>query len=201
MNTKNFFKTVSIASFISMIGISAIAHAEDRKSPSDNVMTALSDTAITTKIKAKYLDDIRFKNTDISVTTVRGVVTLTGSAPTSETKRAAEDIAKYVEGVVSVENNIIAPSIASQIEDKTKAAAKKTGRVVSDGWITTKVKSALLADSITKGFKINVTTKNHVVTLSGVMNNQAAADQAVYLATQIEGVQRVDSSELKVGKN
>lgn len=196
MNTKHLVKTVSVATLLS-IGAANFANAAPAPEPtSANASTAVSDAAITAKVKAKYLGDSRLKGTDISVTTANGVVSLTGTVPTSDAKDAAESIAKTVEGVLNVDNEIQAPSIASKVEKKTKAAAKKTERVVSDSWITTKVKSALLADSVTKGFKISVKTVNHVVALSGAVDTQASVDQATNVAKQIEGVSSVDTSAL-----
>jgi hyperosmotically inducible periplasmic protein len=196
MNTQHLVKALSVATLLS---IGAVNYAEAAPAPeptSADASTAVSDAAITAKVKAKYLDDKRLKNTDISVTTANGVVSLTGTAPTSDAKDAAEAIAKTVDGVLNVDNEIQAPSIASKVEKKTKAAAKKTERVVSDSWITTKVKSALLADSVTKGFKISVKTVNHVVALSGTVDSQASVDQATNVAKQIEGVASVDTTAL-----
>jgi hyperosmotically inducible protein len=199
VNTSNLIKAISVAALLSL-GVTAWADTGNNPEPkSANASTALSDAAITAKVKAKYLDDKRLKDSDISVTTANGVVSLTGTVPTSEAKDAAEELAKTVDGVLNVDNNIESPSVASKIEKKTKRAAKKTGRVVSDSWITTKVKSALLADSITKGFKISVKTVNHVVALSGTVDSQASIDHAEELAKQVEGVASVDASGLVMG--
>ncbi len=196
MNTKHFVKIISVATLLGL-GMAHYANAASAPEPkSADAGTALSDAAITAKVKAKYLDDSRLENSDISVTTANGVVSLTGTAPSSDAKSAAESIAKTVDGVLNVDNGIETPSVASQVEKKTKRAAKKTERVVSDSWITTKVKSALLADSVTKGFKISVKTVNHVVTLTGAVDTQASVDQATAVAKQIEGVASVDASGL-----
>ena len=202
MNTKKMLKSMSVATLTALLGVSGAVLAEDDAKPhSNSTMEAMSDTAITAKIKAKFMDDTRLESADIGVTTANGVVTLTGSASDSEESHAAEDLAKHVKGVTSVDNRIYTPSVTQKVESKTKNAAKKTGRVVSDSWITTKVKSVLLADSLTKGFEISVKTTHHVVALSGTVDSQAAVDQAVHLATQIKGVTSVDASGLKVGKN
>lgn len=194
----------SIAAVV-LLGTSAAVMADPAGSmaqpKSADVSTAIGDTAITTKVKAKYMEDTRLKDADISVTTANGIVTLTGSAPSTSTKSAAEDLAKTVPGVSSVEDNIQTPSVTSQVEQTTKHAAKKTARVASDSWITTKVKSSLLADSITKGFKISVKTIHHVVALSGTVDTQASVDHAANLAKQIDGVASVDTDKLKTVSN
>ena len=75
--------------------------------------------------------------------------------------------------------------------DKSKAAAEKTGEVVADAAITTAVKTKLLADSQTPGLKIDVDTKDGVVTLNGTVPTKAVADKAVADAQGTRGVKRV----------
>ena len=70
---------------------------------------------------------------------------------------------------------------------------------VDDTWITTKVKSSLLADSDVSGLDINVDTLNGVVTLRGQVETQAQADEATRIAREIKGVSNVDTSGLTVG--
>jgi hyperosmotically inducible protein len=65
------------------------------------------------------------------------------------------------------------------------------GSVVDDTVITTKVKTALLADSDVKGLDVNVDTAKAVVTLNGAVNNQTQIDRAGKLATDVPGVKSV----------
>lgn len=63
-------------------------------------------TAITTSVKAKLLADSDISSFDISVDTTGGVVTLTGTVDTQDQKNKAESIAKTVDGVTSVKNQL-----------------------------------------------------------------------------------------------
>ena len=65
------------------------------------------------------------------------------------------------------------------------------GSVVDDTVITTKVKTALLADSDVKGLDVNVDTVKAIVTLNGAVNNQTQIDRAGKLATEVPGVNSV----------
>ncbi|WP_439590173.1 BON domain-containing protein [Hydrogenophaga sp.] len=67
------------------------------------------------------------------------------------------------------------------------------GEKVDDTVITTKVKTALLADDTVKGMDISVTTTMGEVQLSGVVDNQMQIDKAVEVAKAVEGVQRVQN--------
>lgn len=75
---------------------------------------------------------------------------------------------------------------------------KKTERVVSDSWITTKVKSEILANSVTKAFKVSVKTLHGEVRLNGKLPNQEAIDQVKQIAEKVKGVKGVDTSKLVV---
>jgi hyperosmotically inducible protein len=160
---------------------------------SDSVGAAISDSAITTKVKASYLGDDRLKGSHVKVTTTNGVVTLTGSATGSTSKAAAEELAKQVDGVKSVDDELTTPASSGTAH---KAVAK-TERVGSDSWITTKVKSEIMADSVSKGFKVSVKTVNGVVMLSGVLPNDDAVAHVKDLAEKVEGVKSVKASQLK----
>jgi len=68
---------------------------------------------------------------------------------------------------------------------------RSAGVVVDDAMVTTKVKTALLADSDIKGLAINVDTSQGVVSLNGEVKNQAQVDRAAKLAGEVEGVKSV----------
>ena len=69
----------------------------------------------------------------------------------------------------------------------------------SDAWITTKVKSSLLADTDVAGLNIDVDTVNGVVTMSGRVDQQSQIEEATRIARDIEGVTDVQTTGLVVG--
>jgi len=69
--------------------------------------------------------------------------------------------------------------------------ARSTGEVVDDAVLTTKVKSALLAEKDVNSFDIRVETFNGTVQLAGFVDSQWQIDKAVQIASAIGGVQRV----------
>lgn len=91
-----------------------------------------------------------------------------------------------------------AQSTAQEAKDKTKAAgqatrdaANQTGDRAADAAITAAVKTKLLADTKVGGLKINVDTKDNVVTLSGKVHSVAERNEAVRLARTTTGVKKV----------
>jgi hyperosmotically inducible protein len=171
--------------------IGANAAAPDSTAPeahSDGIVAAVSDAALTAEVKARLLEQDDVKLSDVHVTTTNGVVTLTGHVPSGKAKSLALAQASSVEGVKSIDNQIVAPGGST--------TAEKAKRVVSDSWITTKVKSELLADNVSRGFGISVSTVRGVVVLKGALESQDAIDHAKDIAARVEGVKSVDISGL-----
>ena len=84
-----------------------------------------------------------------------------------------------------------AQSATQEAKDKTKAAASKTGEVVTDAAITSAVKTKLLGDPKVGGLKIDVDTSNGVVTLSGTVHSGTERAEALRLARTTKGVKSV----------
>jgi osmotically-inducible protein OsmY len=61
----------------------------------------------------------------------------------------------------------------------------------TDPGITTAVKSKFAADDVVKAYKIDVDTKDHVVTLTGAVDSSQAKARAVQLARATTGVNNV----------
>jgi osmotically-inducible protein OsmY len=80
---------------------------------------------------------------------------------------------------------------AKVVGTKTKDGVSKTGEVMTDGWITTRVNSRFVNENLLKGSDINVDTDKHVVTLKGTVTTAAGRSKAGVVAKGTEGVQRV----------
>jgi hyperosmotically inducible periplasmic protein len=83
-------------------------------------------------------------------------------------------------------------SAAKDAGNDISRAADKAGTVIQDSAITATVKTALLADPDVKGLKIDVDTKNGVVTLKGTADRSVNRDRAVAIAKDTSGVKSVD---------
>ena len=83
---------------------------------------------------------------------------------------------------------------ASNSETGTmETAGANAGRVIDDSAITAKVKSALIADSTTKAYQINVETFQGTVQLSGFVDDAEAKSRAAQVAGNVEGVRDVNN--------
>jgi hyperosmotically inducible protein len=105
-----------------------------------------------------------------------------GDATREGTRTAGEKIGEGVDAT---------KEFGREVGDKAEDAAQRTGEVVTDGAITAAVKSKLLVDTSTPGLKIDVDTKDGVVTLTGTVKTRAEADKAAADARGTKGVKRV----------
>ena len=118
---------------------------------------------------------------------------------TGKTSRHAITVA----ATLVVSGLVLGSSMALAASDGTATTPSKTAsqaeRVVSDSWITTKVKSEILANSVSKAFKVSVKTKNGAVSLTGKLPSQDAIDLVKMTAEKVKGVKSVDVSGLEIG--
>jgi hyperosmotically inducible protein len=177
---------------------------------------AESDPGITTAVKSKLAADDTVKAYRIDVDTKDRVVTLNGAVDTPIARDRAVELARSTEGVKDVVNQLtVTPGVtpttgiddkvqeaaaeaAREAEAKTDEAQKKAGdaadragNVITDAALTTAVKTKFLADTAISGLKIDVDTKDGVVTLTGTMPSAAEKTQALKVARETEGVKSV----------
>jgi osmotically-inducible protein OsmY len=72
----------------------------------ETVGAYIDDTTITTQVKSRMLKDKQVAGTSITVETLNGTVILSGFAKSSTERNAAETIARDVNGVKMVKNEI-----------------------------------------------------------------------------------------------
>jgi osmotically-inducible protein OsmY len=83
---------------------------------------------------------------------------------------------------------------------KTKDVFSKSGEKITDGWITSRIKTNFMADDTLQSSSINVDTTDHVVTLRGAVPTEAARVKAMQIAKDVEGVDRVVDALKVTGK-
>lgn len=73
----------------------------------ETVGAYVDDTAITTSVKARFVENKQVDASSIRVETLKGVVMLSGFAKNATERTTAESIARAVNGVKSVKNEIV----------------------------------------------------------------------------------------------
>ena len=77
------------------------------------------------------------------------------------------------------------------VGQKAAQAANKAGEILTDGALTAKIKSKMALDDSVAAYAIDVTTTDHIVTLTGTVRSVAEHDRAMQLARETNGIVRV----------
>ena len=161
--------------------------AEEKvKGAAHDMKEATSDTWITSKAKIALYADDRVKGRDVSVETMNGEIFLRGKVDSEEARSAAAEVARGIDGVKNVKNDlqVVTPSMRKAVTADDKA-------------ITRSVESRFSKDPELK--KIDVRTDAGIVVLSGQVANITAAARASEMAHKVDGVKAV-KNELRVNQ-
>jgi hyperosmotically inducible periplasmic protein len=177
--------------------------AETRETPAASTTPAAeqrTDAPIVTNVQAKYYQDDLVRGRDIAVYGDDGTVTLRGSVPSADAKQRAVELARSVDGVRDVKDELqvraTPQTVAATPGETDRDTAGTAGRVentVEPAWITTRIQAQYFANPEVKPWNVDVTTaSNGVVTLEGEVDAPEARTEAVRIARETQGVTRVD---------
>ena len=100
MNTRTLLATtVTVLSLVTVTGC-AVTRGQE------TIGAYVDDSAITAQIKARFIDNQQVDASSISVETLNGTVMLSGFAKNFTERTTAEGIARNVNGVKAVKNEI-----------------------------------------------------------------------------------------------
>lgn len=142
------------------------------------VGTQIDDQTVEVRVIAALQGEERLEDSRIKVVSYNRRVLLMGQTPNETLKRLAQQIARDTKGVDLVHNEI-------RVTDVIGMAT-----ISKDTWITSKIKTKLLADDQVSGAKIKVVTENGEVFLMGLVE-KAQAERAIELARNTNDVERV----------
>ena len=140
----------------------------------------VTDSWLTLKTKLALLGDERVSSTNVSVKTVKGVITLHGKVASADEQKAAEEIALTIEGQKKVVNQLtVVPAAQRKMVDR------------QDDQIVTGVKQAITKDASLKKADIDVRAEKGIVTLTGKAPSLATSVRASEVARWVPGVRAV----------
>jgi len=133
-------------------------------------------------------------SSNVNVDSNGGSVTLKGKVPSEIEKDFVAQVARSVDGVVGVQNELT-------VDENLKYEPRSSFRQkFNDAMITAAVKSKLLANRNTHALAINVDTAANAVTLSGKVSSSAEKAMAEKIAFETNGVRQVTNQLLVEGK-
>jgi osmotically-inducible protein OsmY len=156
-------------------GVSAASAAHDRRTLGAQV----DDKTAASRISVALSEVEALKNqTSITVQVFNGTALLVGQAPSNELIQLAQQTASSVKNIKKLHNQI---RLGSPIS--TSDSAK-------DLWLSSKVKTQLIADKRIDGLNIEIEVENSEVFLMGLVS-QEEANIAVDITRNIDGVKQV----------
>ena len=157
------------------VGAGALSIADRRTTGAQ-----IDDEAIEEKAASRFREQFGSAQYQVNVTSYNRRVLLTGQATTEEIKNKLAQIAKDVQNVVNVTNEVIV------------ADSSSFGSRSNDGLITSNVKARFLTNNGGQFSPnhVKVTTENNTVYLMGIVT-QAEGDAAAEVARTSSGVQKV----------
>ena len=152
----------------------AVDVARDRRGAS----VYWDDNKIEFDILGSISDQKEIQNENVSVTVFNGIVLLTGEVPDQRDIDKILDLAKAHKGSQQVINRL-------ELAGKTNLTSR-----ANDGWITTRVKTAMATSGALDPTRVKVVTERANVYLMGLVT-RAEAEAAVKVTRSVPGVVRV----------
>jgi osmotically-inducible protein OsmY len=180
MNKKLSIISLAVAGALASVG----AQADSSKFTGE-----IKDAWLTGKIETVLALNAQLNPFKINTDVEGGVVHLTGLVEDDADRDLAGEIAKGIDGVIKVDNDLEID------EERAAARADQDGRDfgswVDDTTTTAVVKSKLLGNGNTSGLKIDVDTADDVVTLSGRVESSDEKNLAEQIARNTGDVRSV----------
>jgi osmotically-inducible protein OsmY len=166
---------IAVASVASVAGCTSLSNDPSRRTPG----VAFDDTMLEVIVEREIRKSSKeYKGSHIVIQAFNGVVLIAGQVPTEALRTQASSVAEGVNKVRKIHNELT-------VAGPTSMVARS-----NDAWLTTKVKTRLIASGEAEGTKIKVLTENSVVYLQGLITREQA-DKAVDVAKEIYGIQKI----------
>ena len=166
------------------LAASGSALAADRDTAGEEV----GEAYIHGQLWATYATNPTLEASDIDVDVNGDTVTLDGVVETFGQKALADAIARSLDGVGEVDNNLrVDPEMVVMTITPSRAYAQR----VQDATVAANVDAMLLWNQYTDGLDIDVSADDGTVTLTGVADTEGARERATRIALGVQGVDTV----------
>ena len=141
----------------------------------------IDDASASQQVKMRLMaaDSTAFQEVDVEVAN-RNLL-LSGTAPTTEHRQAAETIARSIRTIDNVYNEVVVGEPSSVM------------RSAQDEFITAQIRARLTASPAVRAININIETFHGNVYLMGTARSQHELERAAEIASVVGGVRRVVS--------
>jgi hyperosmotically inducible periplasmic protein len=155
------------------------------------------DAWIDGKLEASYLLNSELNNFKINTEVEGGNVMLTGTVQSDAHKELATEIAKNLDGVDNVTNNLVVSEKGDEYADEDRDYSSR----FYDLTTTVSLKSNFALNDDLEASEINIDTKDGVVTLEGEVDSKAESMLAEEIASGYDHVSKVNNNLRIVASN
>lgn len=177
---------------IAALAVTALAAPFATAAEPGSFKGAMKDAWLTGRIESMYLLNQHLSPFSIDTTVDNGVVLLSGTVESEVDRELAGVLAENIDGVVEVHNELQVDTTAAEAAQARRAEhSRNFGSWVDDSTTTASVKTNLIRNPSTKGLKIDVDTKDDIVTLSGrveTAEEKALAEEIALHSSDVAGV-------------
>lgn len=146
-----------------------------------------SDAMINLEVKLALIADGRTSGFATDVDTRDGMVTLSGKVDTEQARAAADEVAKKVDGVKTVNNQL-----------QVVPEAKRKEVDATDEKITDAIEKAMDTDPALTDVGLSANSNNGVITLDGTVETREQLLKAAEAIRKVPGVRSVDTKPVTV---
>lgn len=188
--------TMPVAGFARALCLSAVAAfavlaGPILASPAQSQDTDVQRFLLELKVRTALLEKLGLDASDVAVKATLSEIWLLGTTKSDAASATAEDIAKLIEGVKKVHNEIKVVDPHQAGDSTATKMAQKAEHGVDDGLLEVRIKSRLIGELGRSAFKIEVESHGGLVNLSGGVPDQARHDLAIKLTERVDGVKKV----------
>lgn len=201
MNTKRLFPAVLAAGVLGIAGAPTLpAQDTEGEGPTieqrgEQAKAALKDAWLDGRLETALLFNEHLNSFDITTEVENGVVRLAGTVESEVERDLAGEIAKSIDGVTGVENELAVDATRAQEARESDASREARGfkQAVVDATLTARIKSKLIANGNVSGLSVDVDTSGGNVTLSGTVDSEEEKDLIGSIARNTGGAASVDN--------
>ena len=169
-------RTIISLTFITLLaGCGTFGGNSNQRTPGVIIDDTVLENLVESEIRKS---DPGYKGSHLVIVSYNGLVLLAGQVATEELRQKANTVTQGLRRVRKVHNELT-------VGGPTSIMAR-----TNDAWLTSKVKSRLIANKEVNGTRIKVQTENGTVFLLGLVS-RAQADKAVAVTSNVYGLQKI----------
>ena len=153
-----------------------------------SIRTIIDDSVIATNTKTKLISDSLIKARYIDIDVLNGIVYIIGVVESVSQKRMAGDIARGIEGVKKVENQLI-------------IGTTNIKQIIDNMILTSKIKTRFIKEPDIRATNVDIDTNNNIISLTGIIRSYQEREKIIFITESMSEGRRIKNNLLLKGSN